>query len=87
MNIKERRKSMNMTQEELSQALGVKRSTIAMWESGENEPRLSMLVRLSQVLGCTPNDLLGFETKEAEKETTAEIVRRRMEDARRRAEG
>jgi transcriptional regulator with XRE-family HTH domain len=67
MNIKERRKSKNMTQEELSQALGVKRSTIAMWESGENEPRLSMLVRLSQVLGCTPNDLLGFETKEEER--------------------
>lgn len=67
MDIKERRKSMNMTQEELSKALGVKRSTIAMWESGENEPRLSMLVRLSQVLGCTPNDLLGFETKEEER--------------------
>jgi len=66
MDIKERRKSMNMTQEELSQALGVKRSTIAMWESGENEPRLSMLVRLSQVLRCTPNDLLGFETHRTE---------------------
>lgn len=67
MTIKEARNERKMTQNELAERINVKRSTVAMWEKGINKPRADTLIRLAEVLGCTPNDLLGFETKEEER--------------------
>ena len=61
MNIKIIRESSNMTQEELSNSLGISRSTVAMWETGQSVPRLPMLKKIAEALGCKIIDLLEEE--------------------------
>lgn len=69
--IKKARLAKGMTQVELAEKVGVKKSAVAKWESGRvSEIKRSNLQRLSEVLGIDPNRLLGdditstFETKE-----------------------
>lgn len=57
MNIKELRVSVKLTQEELGAKLGVNRSTIAMWETGEAMPRADKLPELAKIFGCSIDDL------------------------------
>lgn len=57
MNIKEKRESVNLTQEELSVKLGVNRSTIAMWETGLSLPRADKLPELAKIFECSIDDL------------------------------
>lgn len=57
MNIKELRVSAKLTQEELGAMLGVNRSTIAMWETGEAMPRADKLPELAKIFGCSIDDL------------------------------
>lgn len=61
MNIKRFRESNKLTQEELASLIGIKRSTVSMWESGKSKPRAAMLIKLSQILDCTMEELLGIE--------------------------
>ena len=65
MKIKELRESRNMTQEQLSCKLNVSRSTVAMWEIGAIFPRTDNLLKLCKVLGCTVDELLKGEEKDA----------------------
>ena len=58
MLIKKKRISAGMTQEELSNALGVTQSAVAMWETEKAQPRAEMLIKLATVLGCTVDELL-----------------------------
>lgn len=57
MNIKNKRESKGLTQEELGKMLGVNRSTVAMWETGEAMPRADKLPELAKILGCSIDDL------------------------------
>ena len=61
VSIAERRRRIGLTQEELAQKLGTDRTTVVKWEKDKSFPRPDMLCQLARVLGCTPNDLLGFE--------------------------
>ena len=63
MFIKERRESSKMTQADLARAVGVKRSTVAMWESGAVYPRVEFLIKLSDLFGCTIDELVRGEKK------------------------
>jgi len=57
--MRERRK---MTQEELSQASGIKQQTISAIESGKNKyPRVDTLYALAKALKCTVDDLISEE--------------------------
>ena len=56
------RKSVGLTQEQLADKLGVERTTVAKWETGEASPRADKLPKLAEVLGCRIDDL--FEKKE-----------------------
>lgn len=58
MNFKEKRMSLSLTQNEIAKRLGVTRSAIAMWESGESLPRADKLPELAKILNCTVDDLL-----------------------------
>ena len=62
--LKEARQSAGYTQEEMGELIGVSRSAIARWETGEIEPRLSHLVDAARLLKVSTDDLLGVEEKE-----------------------
>lgn len=58
--IRERREALNLTQMQLAVAASTQPTYISRIERGEiHSIGTILLVRLAQVLGCTPNDLLG----------------------------
>ena len=57
IKIREMRKKVGMTQLEFSELLNVGQSTVAMWENGENAPRLNKLPEIAKILGCEIADL------------------------------
>lgn len=58
--IKKARTSKGMTQEELAEKVGVKKSAVAKWENGRvSEIKRSNLKKLADALGLNPNQLLG----------------------------
>ena len=78
VSIAERRRKIGLTQEELAQRLGTDRTTGVKWERDKSFPRPEMLCQLARVLGCTPNDLLGFETDCGEE--NGQVTPRMMEE-------
>lgn len=57
------REAKGLTQEELARSVGVSKTAVANWESGENVPRLPKLQAIEAVLGATFN-VTGSVTKE-----------------------
>lgn len=53
------RREKGFTQRKLSAALEVSRSTVSMWESGEREPSLDMILQISDLLRVPYTDLIG----------------------------
>lgn len=52
------RKRAGMSQGELAKQLGVDQSAVSRWETGDTAPRMKMLPRICQVLGCKLDELL-----------------------------
>ena len=69
------RKAHGMTQEELSEAVGVTRQTISKWELDSSTPDLEYLCKLCDLFGVTADDLIrpDRETVEATKAATTPI--------------
>ena len=63
--IRKIRRDRDITQRELSEALCVERSTVAKWETGKSKPSPEMYQRIAAVLGCTVDELLKGEEKDA----------------------
>lgn len=59
MNLRELRKLRGLTQEELAEKMCVHENTIRLWEKGINEPRLSDIKLLCEILRCTESELLN----------------------------
>ena len=57
MNIQAKRAEKGFTQVTLSKKLGVSRSTIAKWESGNVFPAAKMLPKIAAMLHCSIDDL------------------------------
>ncbi len=68
-NLKRFRKSKKMTQTELGRMLNYGSTAIANYESGRNEPSLDILIRLSEILNVSLDDLLGASPKNKEEQT------------------
>lgn len=51
-NLKKLREAARFTQEEVAQALGIKRSAYSNYESGEREPSFDILEKVSNLFGC-----------------------------------
>lgn len=58
--IREARKSKKMTQEDLAKKLGVKRSVISKYETGQIEPPLPQLRKIADALNVTLAYFLGY---------------------------
>ncbi len=72
MKIRERRKSMNITQADLAERVGMSRAAVAKWEVGIAHPKADLLPKIADVLGCTIDELFGRgaqETENAEEST------------------
>ncbi|MCI9086890.1 MAG: helix-turn-helix transcriptional regulator [Clostridia bacterium] len=55
--IKDKREAAGLTQNRLAETLGVDRSTIAKWETGEALPRADKFPLLAKILKCKIDDL------------------------------
>ena len=63
--IRRRRHSKGMTQQDLANATGIKRSQISSYEIGAYIPSLRNAAKLAKALGCTLDVLAkDFKTKE-----------------------
>ena len=59
--ISELRRNAGLTQRDLALKIGVTPSAVGNYEQGVSFPREEVLYRLFSALGCTPNELFGFE--------------------------
>lgn len=56
---KNERKRLGLTQQQISNKLGISRSNVANWENGSNEASNDMLLKCSQLFDCSIDYLLG----------------------------
>lgn len=64
--IKKERLAKGMTQEELAEKVGVKKSAVAKWENGRvSEIKRSNLKKIGEALGLDPVQLLGDRNNDA----------------------
>ena len=57
------RNKSGLSQKELAEKILCDQSMNAKVEAGVREPNATMIIAIAEALGCTPNDLLGFEMK------------------------
>lgn len=58
-NLKALRLERKMSQSQLAGLIGVSQQCVSEWENGNNEPSLSSLWKLSDVLEITIDELVG----------------------------
>jgi len=64
MNMALARKKAGLLQREVADALGVSMGTVAMWDTGRNNPRADMLPKIARLYGCTIDELLSDNQSE-----------------------
>jgi len=62
MSLKEIRKKLGYSQEEVAKKLGVHNTTYGNWELGKTEPDVNNLIKLSQIYRVSIDELVGAET-------------------------
>lgn len=76
--IREKRKALGLTQEQVAQRLGVSTPAVSKWETGASYPDLPLLPPLARLLGVDLNTLLCFHdglTKEEVAQFCLEVSR------------
>jgi len=63
-NLVQMRKLLQLTQEDLSEKLGVTRQSVAKWEAGESIPDLDKCKQLADIFGVSLDDLANYEPEE-----------------------
>ena len=53
------REFCNLRQEDAAVRLGVDRTTISKWETGESYPRAEMLPKIASLYNCTSDNILA----------------------------
>lgn len=66
--IREKRKELGLTQEQIAEYLGVSTPAVSKWESGVSYPDITLLPALARVLKTEPNVLLCFREEPSEQE-------------------
>ena len=73
-NIRNARKSLGLTQEQLAEKLGITLGTISKWERGASESEISYLKELADVFRISVDALIGFSMRGYDAETEAERI-------------
>ena len=76
-NLRARARHLSLSDAEVARRAGLSERRYGHYVTGRGEPDLETLVRICTVLGTTPNDLLGFETQDAEADESPEIKERK----------
>lgn len=66
--IKEKRKELSLTQEQLANQLGVSTPAVSKWESGSSYPDITILPNLAKILKTDINTLLSFKSDLSDEE-------------------
>lgn len=66
-NIKNLRKSRNMTREKLAEALDLDTAYLGQCERGERQLGLSKTIETIEIFGVTPNDIISINIKKDNK--------------------
>ena len=69
--IAEARELRGWTQEQLAASIGTTQQTIQRWESGQTEPKLSSIKKISKALGITLSFIINI-TDESESEVLSD---------------
>ncbi|UKH19844.1 XRE family transcriptional regulator [Actinobacillus pleuropneumoniae] len=64
--VREQREKLGLSRNEMADRLGVSLSALQNWEINEREPQASMIIKMAELLGVTPNYLLTGEQSESE---------------------
>ncbi|MDU0736328.1 helix-turn-helix transcriptional regulator [Pseudomonas aeruginosa] len=56
--LKERRKELGLTQEQLALEAGIQRNYVSLIERGINQPTITMLFKLAKALRCPASSLI-----------------------------
>ena len=59
-NLKEARLKRNLSQKEVADQIGVAKSTYSLYESGNREPSVQTIKKISDVLNVSADELLGL---------------------------
>lgn len=70
--IRDRRRAMDMTQEQLAERLGVTCQSVSRWENGATYPDIEFLPLLADLFGITLDELMGH-TKTAKEQRLAKL--------------
>ena len=73
-NLKEFRNRKGISIEQLANKLNIKPKTVSKWEKGISVPDIQLLMKLSEILGVSVNDLLGVNVNESNHEKRLEIL-------------
>ncbi|MBQ7873972.1 MAG: helix-turn-helix transcriptional regulator [Oscillospiraceae bacterium] len=72
-NIKNARKKLNITQEELAEKISVTRQAVSNWENGKTEPDIDTVTKIAQIFGISIDELVGGELNDPEKSRNFKI--------------
>lgn len=53
-----------LSQKAMAEAIGVAQSTYSLYEKGAREPNIDKIIKISEVLGVSADELLGIKTKQ-----------------------
>ena len=73
-NLKEFRNRKGISIEQLANKLNIKPKIVSKWEKGISVPDIQLLMKLSEILGVSVNDLLGVNVNESNHEKRLEIL-------------
>ncbi len=64
-NLRAARARLGVSQSAIVAAVGIKQTLLSKFERGTTEPRICILVKLAESLGCLPGDLLDGYSADA----------------------
>lgn len=64
-NVKKLRQAAGMTQADLASRLGITTPSITKWEKGRSNPDLLNVFRMTEIFGCSVNDIICRDTASA----------------------
>lgn len=62
-NLKLAREQKGLSQKDVAEKIGVAKSTYSLYESGNREPNVQTIKKISDVLGVSADELLGINSE------------------------